>query len=108
MLIPRWNPAVSRLNSNEIVVMGGMSNEDDVVSCLGDVVLYNVTTGALEKRVHNFKGLTQFQATSNKCAQFEENTVIALVENNYLEEEENTFVVEYKKGTKMIKKIMQL
>ena len=31
-----------------------------------------------------------------------------LAENNYLEEEEKAFVVEYKKGTKMIRKIQQL
>ena len=88
LLMPRWNPAVCVLNSTEIVVMGGLANMDDEVSCLGDVVLYNVVTGELEKRVQNFTGLTQFQTTGNKCAQFEENTVIALVENNYLDDEE--------------------
>ena len=57
MLIPRWNPAVCVLNSNEIVVMGGLTMIDDEVSCLGDVVLFNVATGDMEKRVQNFKGL---------------------------------------------------
>ena len=60
MLIPRWNPAVCVLNSNEIVVMGGLTMIDDEVSCLGDVVLFNVATGDMEKRVQNFKGLVQF------------------------------------------------
>ena len=45
VLIPRWNPAVCALNSQEIVVMGGLADIDDVVSCLGDVVLFNVKIG---------------------------------------------------------------
>ena len=88
--------------------MGGLCNLDDEVSCLSDVILYNIETGGFDKRVENFKGLEAFQSTSNKCMQFEENTVIALVENNYLDKEEEAFVVEFKKGTHLVKKIMQL
>ena len=108
MLIPRWNPAVSALNSQEIVVLGGLANLDDIVGCLGDVVLFNTVSESFDKRVQNFAGLTQFQTTGNKCGLYEEDTIIALAENNYLEEEEKAFVVEYKKGTKMIRKIQQL
>ena len=108
MLIPRINPGVCVLNQQEIVVMGGLANLDDVISCLGDVVLFNTVSESFEKRVQNFAGLTQFQTTGNKCALFEEDTVVCLAENNYEEEDEKSFVVEYKKGTKMIRKIQQL
>ena len=66
--------------------MGGLANLDDIVGCLGDVVLFNTVSESFEKRVQNFAGLTQFQTTGNKCGLSEENTVIALAENNYLEE----------------------
>jgi len=106
VLSPRWNPGVCVLNADEIVVMGGLSNLDDIVQLLGDVILYNTKTGKFDRRVQNFAGLTQFQTTGNKCAQFEEDTVIALGENNYHEEDaERAFLVEYKKGSKMLKKI---
>ena len=51
VLIPRWNPAVSVLNSQEIVVLGGLANLDDIVGCLGDVVLFNTVSESFEKRV---------------------------------------------------------
>ena len=40
-LLPRFSPAVSMLNSEEIVVMGGNSFVDDEYTSLGDVMLFN-------------------------------------------------------------------
>lgn len=55
--------------------------------------------------MQNFPGLLQFHAPGNKCAQFEADTVVALVED---EEQTKTMVVEYKKGTRVVKNLQEL
>jgi len=80
-LMPRWSPAVSMLNGSEIVVMGGNSFIDDEFSSLGDVFIFNTENEQIERRVQNFAGLLQFQAIGNKCAQFDSDSVIAVVED---------------------------
>lgn len=80
-LHPRWLPAVSMLNSQEIVIMGGNGFVDDEYTSLGDVLLFDQQTEQITKKVQNFAGLLQFQAVGNKCVQYEEDTVVALVED---------------------------
>ena len=43
-LLPRWMPAVSVLNEDEIVVLGGTGIVDDEVSDLGDAIVLDVST----------------------------------------------------------------
>ena len=104
-LLPRFSPAVSMLNSDEIVVMGGNSFVDDEYTSLGDVMLFNTQSETFERKVQNFPGLLQFHSPGNKCAQFEADTVVALVED---EEQTKTMVVEYKKGTRVVKNLQEL
>ena len=42
VLSPRWLPAATALNENEIVIMGGCTYEDDEIENLGDVILFNI------------------------------------------------------------------
>lgn len=69
------------MNSSEIVIMGGNGFVDDEFSSLGDVYIFNTESEQIEKKVQNFAGLLQFQAIGNKCAQFDLDTVIAVVED---------------------------
>ena len=53
--MPRWNPAVCILNADEIVIMGGLTDTlEEEESCLGDVILFNIQTERVHKRVQNF------------------------------------------------------
>ena len=68
-LFPRWSPCISMLTSTEIVIMGGNSyNDDDELSSLGDVYIFNMQTEKVERRVQNFAGLLQFHSVGNNCA----------------------------------------
>lgn len=80
-MFPRYAPAISMLNGTEILIMGGNSYVDDDLSSLGDVMIFNVETNQVERKIQNFPGLLAFQAVGNKCAQYEPDTVVALVEN---------------------------
>ena len=65
-LVPRWMAACVPINEDQIAVIGGISldtNGDAEVR--GDVVLYDVTTATVERRVNNFPGLQQFCSYSN-------------------------------------------
>ena len=55
--------------------------------------------------MQNFPGLPKFHAPGDKRAQFEADTVGALVED---EEQTETMVVEYKKGTRIVKNLQEL
>ena len=59
-LSPRWMPGVAPLNSEQIVVMGGIGIVDDETSCLGDVVIFDAGSGRAERVVPNFGGILQF------------------------------------------------
>ena len=104
-LFPRYAPAVAMLNNAEILIMGGNSYVDDDLSSLGDVMIFNVETQQIERKIQNFPGLLSFQAVGNKCMQFEPDTVVALVEDV---EQTKAMVVEYKKGTKMVRCLQKL
>lgn len=88
------------LNGTEVLIMGGNSYVDDDLSSLGDVMIFNVETNQVERKIQNFPGLLSFQAIGNKSAQYEPDTVVALVENV---DQTQTMVVEFKKGTKMVR-----
>ena len=82
ILQPRWMPAVSVLNENEIVVLGGTGIVDDDVSDLGDAILLDVSTPEapnVQKVVPNYAGLLQFACENNTCGLVVKDTVIALV-----------------------------
>ena len=86
--------------------MGGMGIVDDEYDVLGDVYIFSTENETLERKIQNLPGLIQFQALGNKVAQFEENVIVALVENDFeTENEQQTYVVEYKKGQKIVKQI---
>ena len=104
-LLPRWSPCVSILNSTEIVIMGGNGYIDDDLSSLGDVYLLDSQSDRIEKKVTNFPGLLQFNSAGNKCAQFQSDNVVALVEDV---DQTKTIVVEFKKGQRMVKTIKTL
>ena len=63
--------------------MGGMGVVDDEFDVLSDLYIFDTQTEKLERKVQNFPGLMQFQALGNKTAQFEDNTIVALVENDF-------------------------
>ena len=96
------------MNDTEITVMGGMGVDEEGRSeeCLGDLYIFNTHNSTFERQIQDFAGLLQFQAEGNKVVQLEDNTIIALVENGY--QNEDTFVVEYKKGTKVVKQLQKI
>ena len=59
ILSPRIDPAVTRLNENEIAILGGFANQD----CLCDVVIFDVRTGKCKKVVNG--GVKTFTAVNN-------------------------------------------
>ena len=94
------------INEDQIAVIGGISmdtNGDPEVR--GDVVLYDVTTATVEKRVNNFPGLQQFCSFSNQCASVGDDTAVVLGMD---EDRGNVRAVQYKKGTKTLKSLAVL
>ena len=76
-LTPRIYPAVSCLNSQEIVIMGGQDKEHESMS---DVCLYNTKTFATTC-VKETDSTLQFMADGNQCTQLLKNTVVTLVQD---------------------------
>ena len=61
-----------------------------------------------EQMVQNFPGLLQFQCLGNKSVNFTGDTALALVENDYQNENACATIVEYKKGTRVVRKVQEL
>ena len=99
VLSPRWLPAATALNENEIVITGGCTYLDDEIECLGDVILFNIESEQAQKVIKNYAGLLQFCAPNNQIACVDDNTIVCFGEN--LDDQEG-YIVEYKKGGKML------
>ena len=91
------------INYEEIAILGGISfDEMDEASVLGDVVLFNLTTNLVERRVNDVPGLLQFCSFGNQVCPVGDDTVVVLAMD---EDKGKVKAVQYKKGTRMLKSL---
>ena len=80
------------MNSQEIAIMGGLTMEEEEVTYLGDVTIYNVASKSASRVVQSYRGMLQFESKGNSCERFAENNIIALAEN---QDDGKVLVVQY-------------